>query len=252
MPEPQNGGESAEGALTDPTTGQPAAAGTSKGEPSDAGKGIGGNDEKWEKRFGDLQGQLSRMQSEKDKLSGALEQLTKQSMNAAPKGPTEDELRREREAFIASLDENLDGKTIVELLDKAVLQGASLAEQKLQAKIQQVEESLSGVTARLGDYDPEWRKAAPIVEEFGLREKLGSNADRDTLIKVANILSAAKGPAQPADAVIPGSTGGQAVVGQGEGVTDADVQNTCRQLGLDYKKLTPANIAELKRKWSSK
>ena len=248
MPEPTSVAEPAEGALGNTTTGQPAAAGSSTGEPSAASDGNGGN-EKLEKRLSDLQNQLSKMQSERDRLSGAVDLLSKQQ-TTTPQGPSEAELKAQRAALEAQIDEGLDGKTLLGLLDSYMVQAQEGAASLTKKEITELREALNGVTGRLGDYDPEWRKAEPIIEQLGLREKLGESTDRATLIRVANILSEAKGPDQPASAAIPGGTGGQAVTGPSDGMSDADVEQVCKASGLNYKLLTRANIDELKKKWS--
>ena len=208
----------------------------------------------------DLLGQLNDARSRENLAKAQLEQsqqltaaIEKLGASQAPQGPTEAELQAQRAALEARIDENLDGKTLLGLLDSYMVQAQEGAANLTKKELATLNETVQGLTGRLGDYDPEWQKAAPIVEEFGLREKLGDGADRATLIRVANLLSAAKGPSQPDTPPAPGGTGGQGVSAPDGGV-DAAMEQAVQGLVQDVlgRKPTEAQHKRAAKKWSNR
>jgi len=215
----------------------------------DAEKGI----EDLQKQLNDARSRADKARQEAQEKSQLAQVLEKLGSVQAPQGPTPEQQQADRAALIEKLDSNLDGELIVGLLEDAMARTEDAATQRSAKEIEDLKQALGQVTERLSEYDPEWQKTAPVIEELGLKEVLGDGVDRNTMIKVAKLISDAKGPSQPDQAVPPGSIGGQAVSGQTAEV-DAKTAETVRGLvkAVTGREPTDAQHARAEKKWSKK
>ena len=242
---------------------QAGAAGAEDSQADGSGDGSGGTpaqDAKvLAKRLNDLQAQLSRTQSEKDKALSRAERLENDVLSklAEARGPSADDQREQRRAqqeAIASLkkrydDGEMNGEEFIELLEGVRRDAEAGAEAKVKPEIEELRKLATALGARVADYDPEYQRFKGQITELAEKTGMDPVKDRDILLRVAR----AVGPKvdNPPRAPIPASTRTPVVTPGGvEGAVTSETIAAISGLPGIGGALKPEEIAALKKKWS--
>jgi len=258
MPDQNNATDPAQGAVGSAQSAHADGSGSSEGVANQAGSDGGNTDaDKLLKRIEDLQRQNRALQSDKD---SALSQKTKieeqflsRLTDAATANKQPDNSAAERQAYLdqlaADLDDNMDGKKIVSLLDKMAADARSGALSEADKKIQALQETLNGLQKNMGEFDPKWQSEKSRIEELGLREKF-PNASRQDLLQIVSLIPGET--AQPAQPDIPGGMGGGIHAGSEGSKVSSDTWAAIKATLPAGITLTDDQKVALEKKWSQK